>query len=291
MAPVSDPVTTAPHDPAPRITGSRTFARAFADMRLGWSQRELWLILGLQDIKQKYRRSVIGPFWITIATGVMATALGLLYSLILDQDLAYFLPYLTVGLIIWGLIQGAIVDGSEVFIANEGLIKQLPAPLSVHVYRLVWRQVLLLAHNLIIYVILLAVFWTSLDLGWSSLLAIPAMLLLIVNAVWVTMLFGIVSTRFRDIAPLLGSMTQLLFYVTPIVWTTKVFADRPGAAERAKLAEINPLFHYLEIVRAPMLGETAAAYHWYIVLGLTVVGWAAALLAMRKYRARVPYWV
>lgn len=289
---MSDPVTTAEqtHDPQP--AGSRTFARAFADMRLGWSQRELWLMLGLQDIKQKYRRSVIGPFWITIATGVMATALGLLYSVILDQDLAYFLPHLTVGLIIWGLIQGCILEGSEIFIANEGLIKQLPAPLSVHVYRLVWRQVLLLAHNLIIYVILIAVFWSSHHLTWSSLMAIPALGLLIINGLWAALLFGIIATRFRDIAPLLTSIVQMLFYITPIVWTTKVFEGRlDTGAGRAKLAEINPLFHYLDIIRSPMLGEPVEAYHWYIVLGLTVLGWAAALLVMRKYRSRVPYWV
>nr|WP_051461609.1 ABC transporter permease [Tomitella biformata] len=273
------------------VSDSRTFARAFADLRLGWSQRELWLHLGWQDIKQKYRRSVLGPFWITIATGVMALALGLLYSVILDQDLAYFLPFLTVGLIIWGLIQGCIIDGSEVFITNEGLIKQLPSALSVHVYRLVWRQFLLLMHNMIIYVIMIAVFWSSHDLSWASLMAFPALALLVINGVWVSILFGIFATRFRDVAPLLASLVQLLFYVTPIVWSTKVITDRPGQEDRAKIAEINPLYHYLDIIRAPMLGEQQQAYHWYIVLGITVIGWGLALLALRQFRARVPYWV
>lgn len=289
---MSEPAVESPAERAPRTAGSRTFARAFQDLHDGWFQYELWLMLGLQDIKQKYRRSVIGPFWITIATGVMATALGLLYSVILDQDLAYFLPHLTVGLIIWGLISGCILEGSEIFITNEGLIKQLPAPLSVHVFRLVWRQVLLLAHNLIIYVILIIVFWSTHHLTWSSLMAFPALGLLILNGVWVSLLFGIISTRFRDIAPLLNSLVQMLFYITPIVWTTKVFEGRlDTGAGRAKLAEINPLFHYLDIIRGPMLGEYVAPYHWYIVLGITVVGWAAALVALRQYRGRVPYWV
>lgn len=290
MSDISAAVTDEQVPPIP-VSDSRTFARAFADLRLGWSQRELWLHLGWQDIKQKYRRSVLGPFWITIATGVMALALGLLYSVILDQDLAYFLPFLTVGLIIWGLIQGCIIDGSEVFIANEGLIKQLPSALSVHVYRLVWRQFLLLMHNMIIYVIMIAVFWTSHDLSWASLMAIPALALLVINGVWVSILFGIFATRFRDVAPLLASLVQLLFYVTPIVWSTKVITDRPGQEDRAKIAEINPLYHYLDIIRAPMLGEQQQAYHWYIVIGLTVLGWGLAILALRQFRARVPYWV
>ena len=141
----------------PPKSDSFTFKRAFGDLKDGWKSDQLWLQLGWQDIKQRYRRSTLGPLWITIATGVMAVALGLLYSLLFKEELSYFLPHVTLGLILWGFIAGCIQEGAQVFIANEGLIKQLPAPLSVHVYRLVWRQTLFLAHNMIIYLILLGV--------------------------------------------------------------------------------------------------------------------------------------
>ncbi|MDP9637397.1 MULTISPECIES: galactan export ABC transporter permease subunit Wzm/RfbD [unclassified Rhodococcus (in: high G+C Gram-positive bacteria)] len=277
--------------PAP-VSDSQTYRRAFGDLRTGFNQRELWLHLGWQDIKQRYRRSVIGPFWITIATGVQAIAMGLLYSVLLDIDLRSFLPHVTVGLIIWNLISAAILEGGDVFVANEGLIKQLPSALSVHVYRLVWRQLLLLGHNLLIYVIIIAIFWPPGGLHWTVIFAIPALVLILLNAVWVSILFGIIATRYRDIAPILGSFVTLMFFMTPIVWTTSGLVQMGGeAANRAKLVEINPLFHYLDIIRAPLIGEDQQAYHWYIVLGFTVVGWALAILALKKYRARVPYWV
>src|SRR5699024_8883937 len=115
---------------------------------------------------------------------------------------------------------------------------------------------------------------------------------LLVNGVWVTMLFGILATRFRDIAPLLESMVQLLFYMTPIVWTTQTLYEQGGEiAERARIAEINPLYHYLEIVRAPMIGQPVDAYHWWIVLACTAGGILLAFLVLRRFRARVPYWV
>ena len=279
-------------NPPPRISDSQTFRRAFKDLRDGFGQRELWLHLGWQDIKQRYRRSVLGPFWITIATGVQAAAMGILYSALLDIPLDDFLPYVTVGLIVWNLISAAILEGSEVFIANEGLIKQLPSALSVHVYRLVWRQLLFFAHNLLIYVVMLFVFGVWHNLTWPDLSAFPALALILLNAVWVSFVFGIFSTRYRDIAPILGSLTLLLFVLTPIMWTTESLQAQGGeAAERVRLAELNPLYHYLEIIRAPMLGKPQEAYHWYIVLAITVVGWAFALYALRKYRARVPYWV
>ncbi|WP_442981467.1 galactan export ABC transporter permease subunit Wzm/RfbD [Rhodococcoides fascians] len=291
-APAKDPENEAGEQmPAP-VSDSQTYRRAFGDLRTGFNQRELWLHLGWQDIKQRYRRSVIGPFWITIATGVQAIAMGLLYSVLLNIDLREFLPHVTVGLIVWGLISAAILEGGDVFVANEGLIKQLPSALSVHVYRLVWRQLLLLGHNLLIYVIIIAIFWPPGGLHWTVIFAIPALVLILLNAVWVSILFGIIATRYRDIAPILGSFVTLMFFMTPIVWTTSGLQQMGGeAANRAKLVEINPLFHYLDIIRAPLIGEDQQAYHWYIVLGFTVVGWALAIVALKKYRARVPYWV
>ena len=272
------------------VNDSHTFRRAVADLRQGLQQRELWLSLGWQDIKQRYRRSTLGPLWITIATGVMAGALGLLYSVLFQLSLADFLPHVTVGLIMWGFISGCIKEGSEVFISNEGLIKQLPSALSVHVYRLVWRQFLFLCHNMVIWVGLMLIF--PRPLGWELLLSVLGLAVLLVNGVWVTMLFGILATRFRDIAPLLESMVQLLFYMTPIVWTTQTLYEQGGEiAERARIAEINPLYHYLEIVRAPMIGQPVAAYHWWIVLACTAGGILLAFLVLRRFRARVPYWV
>jgi ABC-2 type transport system permease protein len=284
--PVESPTPAAP---APLVSDSRTFKRAIKDLTDGATvHRELWIELGWQDIKQRYRRSVIGPFWITIATGVTAGALALLWSVLLHANVRELLPQLTVGFILWSFIQNSIIDGSEVFIENEGLIKQLPAPLSVHVYRLVWRQLIFLAHNAIIYVVVIAVFPPA-HWSWSQLSAIPAIALLVINAGWVAMFFGILATRFRDIAPLLTALVQLLFYVTPVVWTLNTVPG--GNSQRAQLVKLNPLYHYLEIVRGPLTGKPFEPMHWYVVLGCTVVGWAATLVLMRQFRSRVAYWV
>lgn len=276
-------------DKIPEST-SQTFGASWDDLKRGFAQRELWLTLGWQDIKQRYRRSVLGPLWITIATGVMATALGLLYSLLFDIDIKTFLPHVAVGLILWGFIAGCINEGSQVFIANEGLIKQLPSALSVHVYRLVWKQFLFLLHNLAIWLILLAVF--QIPVGWEVILAVPGLALLVANGVWVTMFFGIIATRFRDVAPLLESLVQLLFYMTPIVWMDSTLKDRIGdLGNKAYLAEINPLYHYMAIVRGPMINEPVEWRSWLIVCVLTVLGTLFAMIFMRQWRSRVSYWV
>ena len=241
-------------DPAPAEVSSRTWRRAYQDFHDGIRQRQLWAHLGWQDIKQRYRRSVIGPLWITIGMGMTATALGLLYSQLFDQDIKTFLPYLTVGFIVWNFIRDTLTEGTEVFISNEGLMKQLPAPISVHVLRLVWRQALFFAHNMIVYFAVLAIF--QMPVSWTIIYAIPAFALLMFNGVWVALLFGIVATRFRDIPPVINSLTTLVFFMTPIVWNADILKEKaPQLGWRANLADINPLYHYIEIIRDPLIGH------------------------------------
>jgi ABC-2 type transport system permease protein len=304
------PLTTS----APPTSDSKTFARAFADIKAGFRARELWGHLGWQDIKQRYRRSVIGPFWITISQAVLALGLGLLYSQLFKLPVEVFLPYISTGFIIWGFISGCLSEGMETFIANEGLIKQVPAPLSVYVLRTVWRQTLLLAHNMIVYVGVLAIFFSALSnqyslstgvcqqggichpgLSWTIVLAIPGFVALALNAGWVTLLFGIISTRFRDIPQVINSLIQLLFYGTPIVWPVDQLlagGQKAGVASWIlPIVKANPLYHFMQVVRAPLLGQEFTIGNWIVVGSITVVGWALALVAMRNYRARVSYWV
>ena len=269
----------------PDVPGSRSWQRAFGDLGAGWRQRTLWGYLGWQDIKQRYRRSVLGPLWISISMGVIATAMGILYGTLFGEPIHTFLPYVATGLLIWNFVNGCILEGSEVFIANEGLIRFLPAPISLHVYRLLWRQMLFFLHNLVIWLLLVIIF--PQPLSATVLLAVPAFLLLLINGLWVALLAGIIATRFRDIPPIIASVTQLLFFMTPIVWSYERLKSNPLAA----YVELNPVMHFVEILRQPLLGQPIVWRHWAVVGVITVVGCAVSLVCLRNYRSRVAYWV
>jgi ABC-2 type transport system permease protein len=270
---------------------SISLTRAVDDLVSGWRQRALWGYLGWQDIRQRYRRSVLGPIWISISMAVTAIALGILYAGLFGNPLEEQLPYILVGFIVWGFISGCILEGTDVFISNVGLIHHLPAPLSVHIYRMVWRQTLFFLHNLVVYLVMLLVFPQPLD--WATLLAIPAFGLLILNGAWVALLFGVVATRFRDLTPIIQSVVQLAFFLTPIVWIYEDFLNsaNPAIAERARLVELNPLMHFVEIVRRPLLGQPEQLRNWVVVAVITLVGWLTTVVVLRRYRARVAYWV
>ncbi|WP_425484480.1 ABC transporter permease [Haloechinothrix aidingensis] len=296
--------------PSGRLPASRSFRRAFDDLRAGVAARELWSHLGWQDIKQRYRRSVLGPLWITISMAVTAFALGLLYSQLFQADIATFLPYITVGLITWHFLIGCLQEGSNAFIENEDMIKHLPAPLTVYALRTVWRLMIMFVHNLIVYAVILAIFFPALaqpgytiieeggipqpGLNVTALMAFPAFGALALNGLWVVLLLGITSTRFRDVPQVIAAISSLLFFMTPIVWSIDILAAKfpeTGGGWRQYLYEFNPVYHFLEIIRAPMIGNVQSLHHWFVVGGFTVVGWLLTIVVMRNYRSRVSYWV
>jgi ABC-2 type transport system permease protein/lipopolysaccharide transport system permease protein len=261
----------------------RKLRQALTDIAEGWRRRPLWGTMGLQDIRRRYRRSVIGPFWITLSMGVMVAALGLLYGTIFKQDMHDYLPYLAAGFVVWGLISNLILEGTAVFVGAEGLIRQLPAPLSVHVYRLLWSNLIIFGHN--IWVFVAVALWYGLNPGWTMLLALPALLLVVLNGFWVALLAGLLSARFRDIPLVVASVVQVLFFITPVIWRPDMVPDR------AMILDLNPLHHFVEILRAPLLGQVPALHHWLAASVITAVGWAAALGFFRVYRWRLAYWV
>jgi ABC-type polysaccharide/polyol phosphate export permease len=253
------------------------------DVAHGLRRHDLWTTLGWQDIRQRYRRSVLGPFWVTLSMAVMTGSMGILYSQLFAQPLSEYLPFLTIGLVMWGFLSALITDGCQAFIAAESMIKQVRMPVTVHVWREIWRNLIILAHNALVVVVVLALFGRMPH--WQSLLLPVAIALLIVNGWWMGAVLGALSARFRDIPQLVGSLLQVLFFLTPVIWSTDLLHGRTW------LVDANPAYHMIQIVRAPLLGEPAAALSWLFVAAFTGAGSVAALLLLSRFRARIAYWI
>ncbi|WP_218068021.1 ABC transporter permease [Candidatus Thiosymbion oneisti] len=241
------------------------------------------MTIGLHTIRQTYRRSFIGPFWITISMGVMVAAIGVLYGQIFKIEVREYLPYLAAGFFSWGLISSLVNEGCQTFNGAENLIKQLNAPLSTHAYRVVWSNFLTAMHTIWVFVAVALVFPVA--VGWSWLLAVLGIALILLNGLWVALLLGLLSARFRDIPMIVGSIVQVLFFMTPIFWQVDML---PG---RSVLLDGNPFYHFVTVVRSPLLGQVPAFEHWIVIFGVTIVGWTLTLLAYTAYRWRIPYWV
>jgi ABC-type polysaccharide/polyol phosphate export permease len=265
----------------PPMPGRTTLA--WRDLVDGWHKHWMWRALAVQDIKLRYRGSMLGPFWVTISTLVMVVAMGAIYSQLFHVDVKSYVPYLTLGLIIWQLLSSIITEGCEIFLQSTSVIQQVPIPFSVYVYRGVCRNFMVLTHNLILVPVGLILF--AIPVGWRVVELFPALLLLAVNGVWITVFLGLISTRFRDIPPIVASFLQVLFFVTPVIWPVEALGDWRA------VATFNPLFAAIDVVRAPLLGLPTAEGSWIILGIVTILGSVGSFALFARFRSRIAYWI
>ena len=213
----------------------------------------------------------------------MVGAMGPLYGKLFNQPMSPYLVHLATSLVSWIFVSSLINEACFSFISAESYIKQIKLPLTVHVMRLVWRNLLILAHNLVIVAVVLFIYPPK--SAWYLLLVPFTILLLALNGVWLGLLLGLLGARFRDIPQVVGSLVNVTMFLTPILWTPDMLGSNRW------IAEINPLFHFLEMVRRPLLGEAPPLQSWMAVIAITFCGYTIMLMFFQRFRARVPYWV
>ncbi|MEI7295348.1 ABC transporter permease [Paraburkholderia tropica] len=259
------------------------FKLIFADLKQSIASYQLWTLLGWLEIRQRYARSRVGPFWLTISMGVMIGSIGVVYGSLFGQKMSDYLPFLSISLVMWTMFAQTVQEGSIAYINSATYIRQAATPKLIYIFQVMWRNLVILAHNFIIVLVLLVIYGVK---SWSALpIFVPALLLYLANALWIAMLAGLLSARFRDLPQIISALIQIAFYVTPIIY-------RPDSLKRFSfIVELNPLAHLIELVRAPLIGQFPSLTTWLVSLGLAVVGWTVALAMTGRYLKRIPYWV
>jgi lipopolysaccharide transport system permease protein len=253
------------------------------DLYHGLGSFRLWTLLGWLDIRQRYARSTLGPFWITLSMGVMVGSMGVVYGTLFGQKMAQYLPMVGDGFVIWGLISGILNESCGAYINNANYIRQNNAGLWVYVFQVAWRQALMFAHNAVISLALMLAFgFPSLTVAW---LALPGLLLLVANLVWMGQIFAILSARYRDVPQMVAAVVQIFFYVTPLMW-------RPDMLHHYRwILTYNPFGALVDISRSPLLGAAPSAQSWLVAAGMAVVGWPLAIFIASKKLHLIAYWV
>jgi lipopolysaccharide transport system permease protein len=259
---------------------------AFADLRQTAALWRLVWALSLLDIRLRYRGSILGPFWLTLSTGVMVGALGFLYAGLFRQDIQSYLPYLSVSLILWNFLSSITGEGCTCFTQSEAMIRATRMPLSLHASRSVIRNFLAFAHNIVVIVVVFAVLRKT--PGPQSYMVLPAFLLWFIDGFAVTLLLGAFGARFRDIPPIIASIMQIAFFVTPILWNPSILEHRGISTV---LIQWNPFFALLQIVRGPLLGQTVDLGTWGCALGYSAALIVFSGIIFALARPRLSYWV
>lgn len=276
----------APGAAAERGRSSR-LAPVYADMLDGSGRWHLWWALAWRDIKGRYRRTIIGPFWTALNTAILVTTLGSVYALLWHEDPATYLPFFCAGYISWYLFSTIVSESGTALIAEEATVKSIRIPYTVFIFRVITRNVVVFAHNLVVFLLVAVIFQLHWD--WKILLLPIGLLLSLPNYFWIALLLATVCARFRDVIQFVGNLIQILFFVTPIFWEPSRLARNPVA--EFVFVTANPAYHLVEIIRAPLLGRAPSLFNYAYVVAMAVVGFGVLLVLLRRFYGRITYWI
>jgi lipopolysaccharide transport system permease protein len=256
---------------------------AWLDVTDGVKMWRLAGTLGWLDIKLRYRGSLLGPLWLTLSTAVMVGALGVLYAALFNMNLHEYLPFLALSQVLWAFISVLVAEACTCFTLAEGIIRSVRMPFFLQAIRTLWRNLLVLGHNVVVIFVVFAIFdvWP----GWHALHALPGLALWTIDSLAFCLLLGPICARYRDIPPIVGSVMQIAFFVTPIIWK----GNQVGG--HAALLPLNPFYSLLEVVRRPLLTEHMTLTIWASALGYSVLLWALTWLVFMRTRSRLTFWI
>jgi ABC-type polysaccharide/polyol phosphate export permease len=266
--------------------GLRSLSSTAAEDLLGGLRKvELWGRIGWLDVKRRYRRTIIGPFWSTITLAVYIGAVGLVGAGLWNKDISSYLPYLSSGMIVWTLISTIIIEACTLLVVGHALFRNVRFDYSILAYALVWRNFVIFAHNFAVYFVLTLVLQPHL-LSPVELLAIPGLALVLVNGVWIGLLVSMFCLRYRDVQQIIQTFIQIMMLVTPIFWS----AENLGGIRRLVFVQLNPIYRLIDVVRAPLLGEIPTVTSYLAVGIITIVGWTVTVFIFQRFRRRISYW-
>lgn len=262
----------------------RRYIAGVREMTDGLNAWRVWHLLGTGDLRRRHARSRGGQFWLTLSTAMTILALGLVWSLLWRQPVGGILPYITVAMIFWFMLAGILNDATTAFTVLGSLFVNQRTSLSVAIYALCYRNLIVLAHNAVIIVVVFFTFgiWPSI----SMLLLVPGLLLNLVFLLSVAYPLAIIGTRFRDTTPLTHSITQVAYFITPVLWKPDFMP-----ADYQWINLVNPFSVFLAILRDPILGNPIAPEIWAVAVAYTAAAAMIALPFVGHYRTRVIYWI
>jgi ABC-type polysaccharide/polyol phosphate export permease len=260
---------------------AQAVAKAIADYRASIRSYPLWTLLAWLEIKVKYKRSFLGPLWITLSTGISIATIGPIYSKLMGASMTDYFAYLATSIVLWNFIAGVINDAGNALITSEGILKDTKMPFAMFIFKEIYRNLLLLAHNSVILLILMLFFPFNVNI----LLFAVSTVVICLNLFWVGLALAILCLRFRDIGQIVASIVQVAFFITPIMWSPQHLGGRHF------VIDFNPFYYLIELFRSPLLNANIDLGVLAICVASAIIGNVAVFFFFAAKRARVTYWM
>ena len=256
---------------------------ALSDLGLGARRYRVWHVMGMEDLRLRYRRTAFGVLWLTATFSLFIAAKSVVFSGIMPVPFVEYTLYMATSFLIWGFLSTTMVDACTVWINSESWLRGVNVPKSIFVFQVIWRNLITASFSAIAVAAIFLLLRQP--LGWYALASIPGLGIVLLNAGWVSLLFGVLATRYRDVVHLIRTFMGIMFFVTPILWIPETMGPR-----FEMFALYNPFAHFIAIVRDPLVYGTSDLISWVVCGSITVVGWLAAFFVFARYRNRLVFW-
>lgn len=268
----------------PAATRGASWHLALKDLMDSLRNWRIWGLLAWQDIRLRYRRSQLGPFWITLSMAITIFSMALIYARLFHTDIADYLPFLATGMLTWNLLLSLVTESTNTFIEAEQYIKQIKLPMCTYVFRTVCRSIIIFGHNAVIMIPLFL--WLRIPCTWAVVFVLPGLFLIGVNACCYGLILASLGARYRDVLQIITSLMQVVFFVTPIMWKTDLIVGR-----YLLWIKLNPFAHFVNLLRSPLMSQMPNPFSLTFVMIFTLMGIGLALFCLKRVRHRIVYWV
>ena len=269
--------TTAPTTRTP-VFGSRQ--QHLRTLSIAWQLARL-------DLVRRYTATMLGLAWAVLSPLLMAAVIGLVFARLFGVELRSFLPYLFLNLTLWGFFVACLDGGAIAFLAAEGYIKQIPrVSLFTYPLRMIFAAFVTLALGLVAAALVAIVFGGYVTMSWLCIL--PGLVAWFLFGFAVACVSGVFNTAVRDFQYIQTVGIQALFYATPVMFPAELLVSHG----LSWMLTFNPLYHLMVLVRVPMLvNQVPATNHYLAAVATVAVALGAAVLAVKRARPRLVFWL
>lgn len=253
-----------------------------------WALRYFWFSLVVNDIRSRYRRSIVGVGWSLLRPLGMTVIFCLVFGSMFNRNINDYAPYVLVSVTIWQFIAESMVSGCQCFKTGSAYIRQQRIPHAIFPLRTVlgsgFHFVIALSLGIALTMYLKGI------ANVPVLLFLPVALLILFVAGWsLAIVAGVAQTYFPDTSHLLEIGIQILFYLTPVMYQT---SDFPNRHKFLAALTYNPIQSLLELIRRPLLqGELPSEFNLAMSLGFTAALAAIAVVLLRRLERNLVFWL
>lgn len=244
---------------------------------------DLVLHLSWTEIKARYARSAIGPFWLVLTTAISILVLSYIWSILFNLDKETFIPSLTVGLIIWQFLAACINEAPNCFVIYSSIIRNYSHPVWIYPTALVIKNFIIFLHNIIIIAVVFVIYPP--EFGWATAMIFPALLLILLVLTQITTILAFLGARYKDFGSAIIAFMSIAFFLSPVIFQP----NQLGVKEH--LMWFNPFSYLITIIRDPLTGHVSDGFVYLATIIFMFIATALMHFLLTRYRYRVLYWI